>query len=140
MSVSAFEPSVMLVPLKLALFVIDRLEPVAWVIPAVEVTIRLPALLLPVNSVLLSSAMFTAPVTLKFRAPKLIESPIWLPSVIELATSEAVFVTLNEAFDVFVMAPCAPRIRLLVAFVPVKSIELDSKIVTPPAELNVRLP
>ena len=118
MSVSPFEPSVIVVPLKLALFMIARLEPVAWVIPAVEVTIRLPALLLPVNSVLLSSAMFTAPVALKFRPPKLIVSPVWSPSVIELATSEAVFVTLSEALAAFVMAPCDPRIKSEAVFAP----------------------
>ena len=118
MSVSPFEPSVIVVPLRLALLVIARLEPKAWVIPAVEVTIRLSALLLPVNCVLLSSAMFTAPVTLKFSLPKLIESPIWLPGVIELATSEAVFVTLNEALVAFVIAPCEPRIKSEAVFAP----------------------
>ena len=63
------------VPLKLALFATARLAAPATVIPAAEESVRLSAVLAPLNCVLESSAMFTAPAELNVRLPKFMASP-----------------------------------------------------------------
>ena len=100
------------VPLKLALLVTARLAAAALVIPAVEESVRLSAVLTPLSCVLGSSAMFTAPAELNVRLPKFIVSPAWSPSVIDVPLKLALFATARLALAALVIPAVEESVRL----------------------------
>ena len=103
-SLPASSPSVIDVPLKLALFVTFRSPSTPSVIAPADVRARLSAVLEPASSVAESSLIATAPADVNVNVPKFVVSPPSSPSVIDVPLKLALFVTATFVPAASVMA------------------------------------
>ena len=92
------------------------------VIPAVDESVRLSAVLTPLSCVLESSAIATAPAELNVRLPKFMASPAWLPSVIDVPLKLALFATARLAAAALVIPAADESVRLSAVLAPLNCV------------------
>ena len=115
-------PSVIPVPLKLALLVTVTFAVASLVIPAVESNTKLFAVLVPLSNVLESSRIETAPGELNVSEPKFSTSPATLPSVILVPLRLALLVTVTFAVASLVIAAVEASTKLFAMLVPLSNV------------------
>ena len=121
--VIAAPPTVIAVPLKLALFVTARLVDPS-VMAAAEVKSRLPAVLTPASAVAESSWIVTAPAELNVTDPKL--DVIAAPPTVTLVPLKLALLVTARLVEASVISPADVRLRVPAVFVPARAVSESS--------------